>query len=77
MAYLLELVEVNGDTTPYGVQHLLGRARWDAEAVWDELRAYLVEHLGDLQAVLVLEKPRYTDCMYIDFSPQTFGWSVW
>ena len=56
MAYLLELVEVNGDTTPYGVQHLLGRARWDAEAVWDELRAYLVEHLGDLQAVLVLDE---------------------
>jgi len=42
-----QLAEVNGDTTPYGVQHLLGRARWDAEAVRDELRAYLVEHLGD------------------------------
>jgi hypothetical protein len=27
--------------------------------------------------VLVLEKPRYTDSLYIDFSPQTFGWSVW
>jgi hypothetical protein len=26
-----QLGEVNGDDTPYGVQHLLGRALWDAE----------------------------------------------
>ena len=50
-----QLAEVNGDATPYGVQHLLGRARWDAEAVRDDLRAYLVEHLGEPQAVLVLD----------------------
>src|SRR5215813_13159865 len=31
----------------------------------------------DKDYVLVLEKPRYADCVYIDFSPQTFGWSVW
>ena len=31
----------------------------------------------DKEYVLVLEKPRYADCVYIDFSPQTFGWSVW
>lgn len=31
----------------------------------------------DKDYVLVLEKPQYTDCAYIDFSPQTFGWSVW
>ena len=24
-----QVAEVNGDTTPYGVQHLLGRAQWD------------------------------------------------
>ena len=51
-----QLAEVNGDTTPYGVQHLLGRARWDDEAVRDALRAYLVEHLGDPQAVLVMDE---------------------
>jgi SRSO17 transposase len=51
-----QLAEVNGDATPYGLQHLLGRARWDAEAVRDDLRAYLVEHLGDPQAVLVLDE---------------------
>jgi hypothetical protein len=31
----------------------------------------------DKEYVFVMEKPRYTDCAYIDFSPQTFGWSVW
>ena len=47
-----QLAEVNGDATPYGVQHLLGRARWDDEAVRDALRTYLVEHLGEPQSAL-------------------------
>ena len=51
-----QLAEVNGDATPYGVQHLLGRARWDDEAVRDDLRAYWVEHLGEPQAVLVIDE---------------------
>jgi len=51
-----QLAEVNGDATPYGLQHLLGRARWDAEAVRDDLRAYLVQHLGEPRAVLVLDE---------------------
>jgi SRSO17 transposase len=51
-----QLAEVNGYATPYGVQHLLGRARWDAEAVRDDLRAYLVKSIGDPQAVLVLDE---------------------
>jgi SRSO17 transposase len=51
-----QLAEVNGDTTPYGMQHLLERATWDAEAVRDELRAYVVEHLSAPQAVLVLDE---------------------
>jgi SRSO17 transposase len=51
-----QLAEVNGDATPYGVQHLLGRARWDADAVRDDLRAYLVKSMGDPHAVLVLDE---------------------
>jgi SRSO17 transposase len=51
-----QLAEVNGDATPYGLQHLLGRARWDADAVRDALRAYLVKSIGDPQAVLVLDE---------------------
>src|SRR5262245_59800141 len=42
-----QLAEVNGDATPYGLQHLLGRAQWNADAVRDDLRTYLVQYLGD------------------------------
>ena len=41
-----QLAEVSGDATPYGFQYLLGRADWEADAVRDELRHYLVQHLG-------------------------------
>lgn len=51
-----QLAEVNGDDTPYGVQHLLGRAAWDPEAVRDDLWLYVLEHLGDPQGVLVIDE---------------------
>lgn len=51
-----QVAEAVGDTTPYGVQHLLGRAQWDAAEVCKALGVYLVEHLGDPQAVLVLDE---------------------
>jgi SRSO17 transposase len=34
-----QLAAEAGDPTPYGVQHLLGRAQWDAEAVRNDLCA--------------------------------------
>src|SRR5215213_7374643 len=51
-----QLAEAAGDPTPDGVQDFLSRMRWDAEAVRDDLRAYVVEHLGDPEAVLVLDE---------------------
>lgn len=51
-----QLAEVSGDTTPYAFQHLLRRALWDPEAVRDELRRYLIQHLGDPEAVLVIDE---------------------
>ena len=51
-----QLAEVSGDTTPYGFQHLLRRALWDAEAVRDELRGYILQHLAHPEAVLVLDE---------------------
>ena len=51
-----QLAEVAGDGTPDGVQDFLSRMRWDADAVRDDLRAYVVEHLGDPDAVLVLDE---------------------
>ncbi len=50
------LAEAVGDATPDGVQDFLSRMRWDADAVRDDLRAYVVEHLGDPDAVLVLDE---------------------
>src|SRR5918995_31366 len=47
-----QLAEVAGNATPYGLQHLLGRASWDAHAVRDDLREYVIEHLADAESVL-------------------------
>src|SRR5262245_17447583 len=51
-----QLAEYLGDTTPDGVQHLLARADWDADAVRDELIGYIRDHLGDLEGVLVVDE---------------------
>ena len=50
------IAEYAGDERPDGMQHLLARARWDADAVRDDLRGYVVEHLGDAGAVLVVDE---------------------
>ena len=50
------IAEYAGDRSPGGMQHLLGRARWDADAVRDDLRGYLTERLGDPGAVLVVDE---------------------
>lgn len=51
-----QIAEASGETTPYGVQHLLGRAVWDADAVRDDLRTYVVEQVSDPEAVLVIDE---------------------
>ena len=51
-----QLAEYAGDATPDGVQRLLATYRWDADGVRDDLREYVVEHLGDPGAVLVVDE---------------------
>ena len=51
-----QLAEQAGEATPYGMQRLLAGAKWDADAVRDDLRAYVVEQLGDPRAVLVIDE---------------------
>jgi SRSO17 transposase len=51
-----QLSEVAGRRTPYSLQHLLDRARWDADAVRDDLQTYVAEHLGEPDAVLVVDE---------------------
>ena len=51
-----QMAEVCGEATPYGFQYLLNRADWDADAVRDELRTYVIQHLADPNGVLVLDE---------------------
>jgi len=51
-----QLAEYVGDQTPDGVQRLLASYEWDADLVRDDLRGYVIEHLGDLKAVLVIDE---------------------
>jgi SRSO17 transposase len=51
-----QLAEHLGDPTPDGVQHLLARADWDADAVRDDLLGYVAEHLGAAGGVLVVDE---------------------
>jgi SRSO17 transposase len=50
------IAELAGDATPDGMHHLLAAARWDADAVRDDLRGYVIEHLGSTEAVLVVDE---------------------
>lgn len=51
-----QLAEMMADATPYGFQHLLGRAVWDVDALRDGLRTYVHDHLGNPEAVLVIDE---------------------
>jgi SRSO17 transposase len=51
-----QLADVCGESTPYGFQYWLSRADWDTDAVRDELRRYVIPHLGDPHGVLVLDE---------------------
>jgi SRSO17 transposase len=50
------IAEHAGDPNPDGMQHLLARAVWDHDAVRDDLRDYVVEHLGEPEATLVIDE---------------------
>jgi SRSO17 transposase len=52
-----QLAEASGEADPHGVQRLLNGAAWDAEGARDDLRAYVVEHLGDAaRGVLIVDE---------------------
>ncbi len=54
-----QLAEQAGDRTPYALQHLLGRARWDADAVRDDLQGYVRAHLADPEAILIIDETSF------------------
>jgi SRSO17 transposase len=51
-----QLAELAGERTPDGMQRLLATADWDADQVRDDLRAYVVEQLGEPDGVLVVDE---------------------
>lgn len=50
------MAELAGRTAPDSMQHLLNRMVWDADRVRDRLRAYVLGHFSDPQAVLVADE---------------------
>ncbi len=48
--------EAAGDPGPWRQQAILGRGRWEADALRDLVRDYVVESLADRDAVLVLDE---------------------
>ena len=51
-----QLAERVGYAHPRGIQRVLDRYAWDADAVRDDLRAYVMAELGDPAGVLVVDE---------------------
>ncbi len=52
-----QLAEAMGEADPHGAQRLLNEATWDADDVRDDLRAYVIAHLGDAASgVLIVDE---------------------
>src|SRR6266516_1397160 len=54
-----QLAEHAGEARPDGMQRLLSSAVWDADLVRDDLRSYVLEQLGDPQAILVIDETSF------------------
>jgi SRSO17 transposase len=52
-----QMAEAMGELGPQGAQRLLNAARWDADAVRDDLHEYVIEHLGEEESgVLIVDE---------------------
>jgi len=51
-----QMAEHLGESGPQGVQRLLNGAEWNVDAVRDDLRDYVVEHVGDPAGVLIVDE---------------------
>ena len=69
------IAEHRGAATPDGLQHLLARASWDADAVRDDLRDYVVDAFGDPGAILVVDlcRPRNYAEVWVGCSEKVKG----
>jgi SRSO17 transposase len=51
-----QLAEFSGHPTPYGFQHLLGRADWDPDTLRQRLLTYVSDYFGAVDAVGVIDE---------------------
>src|SRR5712671_3147942 len=51
-----QLAEQAGESRPDGMQRLLTNAVWDENGVRDEVRSYVLAHLGDPYAVVAIDE---------------------
>lgn len=52
-----QLAEAIGEAGPQGVQRLLNTAAWDADGMRDDLREYVIAHLGDAASgILIMDE---------------------
>ena len=51
-----QLAEFCGESSPKNIQHFIGRAKWDADEVRDDLRDYVVEPIGQRDGVLIVDE---------------------
>ena len=67
------LAERAGEVCPNGMQRLLRTADWDLDGVRDDVRGYVVEQLGDRDAVLAADETGFlkkgTKCRSRHFVP--------
>src|SRR5215472_1580516 len=56
-----QLAEALGERGPHGVQRLLAEAKWDQDAVRDELRAYVLAGLAAEAGVLVVDETGFRE----------------
>lgn len=50
------LAELAGEACPDGMQRLLRRADWDVDGVRDDVRGYVIDHLGHPEGVLIADE---------------------
>jgi SRSO17 transposase len=50
------IAEHAGEASPHGMQHLLATACWDTDGVGEDLRGFVVEHLGEPDGVLIIDE---------------------
>ena len=50
------IAEHAGEADPRGMQRLLSSAVWDDAGLLDDLRSYVIEHLADPGAVMVVDE---------------------